>query len=68
MFFGTYAGPLLALVAAIVPAQASAVTAAQNTVEVDLIFPLNSTYAPSDFIPIVFAVQNSRAALLSLYH
>lgn len=68
MFFGTYTAPLFALATTIVLAQTSAVTIAHDTVEVDLLFPLNTTYAPSNFIPIVFAVQNSRAAEpLSLY-
>lgn len=68
MSFGTYAAPLFALATTIVLAQTSAVTIAHDTVELDLLFPLNTTYAPSDFIPIVFAVQNSRAAEpLSLY-
>ncbi|KFY90172.1 hypothetical protein V500_05258 [Pseudogymnoascus sp. VKM F-4518 (FW-2643)] len=68
MFFGTYTAPLFALTTKIVLAQTSAVTIAHDTVEVDLLFPLNTTYAPSDFVPIVFAVQNSRAAEpLALY-
>lgn len=32
------------------------------TVEIDLIFPHNDTYAPSPLMPIVFAFQNSRLA------
>lgn len=32
------------------------------TVEVDLIFPRNDTYAPSAMTPIVFAIQNSQLA------
>ena len=32
------------------------------TVEVDLIFPRNETYAPSDIFPLVFAFQNSALA------
>lgn len=34
------------------------------TVEIDLVFPRNDTYAPVPLIPIVFAVQNSRFASL----
>lgn len=33
-----------------------------TTVEVDLIFPRNTTYAPSVLMPIVFAIQNSQLA------
>ncbi|KAK8918041.1 hypothetical protein VCV18_009371 [Metarhizium anisopliae] len=33
-----------------------------ETVEVDLVFPRNDTYAPSPFIPIVFAIQNYHAS------
>ncbi|OAA36492.1 chitinase [Metarhizium rileyi] len=33
-----------------------------ETVEVDLVFPHNETYAPAAFIPIVFAVQNFHAS------
>ncbi|KAI1120979.1 hypothetical protein F5Y10DRAFT_289094 [Nemania abortiva] len=33
------------------------------TVEFDAVFPRNDTYAPVDLMPIVFAVQNSSAAL-----
>lgn len=31
-------------------------------VEVDLVFPRNETYAPSDRIPVIFAIQNSSLA------
>lgn len=34
----------------------------ENIVEVDLIFPRNDTYAPAQLIPIVFAIQNTKAA------
>ncbi|EGE06693.1 chitinase [Trichophyton equinum CBS 127.97] len=33
-----------------------------QTVEVDLIFPCNKTYAPTSLMPMVFAVQNFRVA------
>lgn len=33
-----------------------------ETVEVDLIFPRNDTYAPSPLLPLVIAIQNSHAA------
>ena len=33
-----------------------------TTVEVDLIFPRNDTYAPTALMPIVFAIQNSQLA------
>lgn len=41
-----------------------------ETVEVNLVFPHNDTYAPVPFIPIVFAIQNfhaSRSLFLSFY-
>jgi hypothetical protein len=37
------------------------------TVEVDLIFPRNDTYAPSALFPIVFAFQNAALAPSSTY-
>lgn len=38
------------------------------TVEVDLVFPRNDTYAPAPLFPIVFAIQNAQAAAgLSFY-
>ncbi|KIM97152.1 hypothetical protein OIDMADRAFT_32182 [Oidiodendron maius Zn] len=33
------------------------------TVEFDVVFPLNDTYAPVPFFPIVFAIQNPQAAV-----
>ncbi|PWY81536.1 hypothetical protein BO94DRAFT_557985 [Aspergillus sclerotioniger CBS 115572] len=35
-----------------------------DTVEVDLIFPHNESYAPADWFPIVFVVQNTQSAEL----
>ena len=34
------------------------------TVEFDVVFPLNDTYAPAALFPIVFAIQNPQAAVL----
>lgn len=48
----------LALQACVFAAQA----AQGGTVEVDLIFPRNDTYAPGPFMPVVFAVQNAAMA------
>ena len=33
------------------------------TVEFDVVFPLNDTYAPVALFPIVFAIQNPQAAV-----
>lgn len=33
-----------------------------GTMEVDLVFPRNETYAPTEWFPIVFAIQNSHLA------
>ncbi|ROW04030.1 hypothetical protein VSDG_00884 [Cytospora chrysosperma] len=33
-----------------------------TTVELDLVFPRDNTYAPTELMPLVFAVQNSQAA------
>ncbi|CAG8893423.1 unnamed protein product [Penicillium egyptiacum] len=40
---------------------------ASNILEVDLVFPRNETYAPTEWFPVVFAVQNpERARYLNL--
>lgn len=36
-----------------------------TTVELDVVFPRNDTYAPTPIFPVVFAVQNLLAAALS---
>ncbi|WPH04723.1 Hypothetical protein R9X50_00761800 [Acrodontium crateriforme] len=40
----------------------SSVATFPATVELDLVFPRNETYAPSPLIPIVFAIQNTQFA------
>lgn len=39
-----------------------ATTATSGTVDVDLIFPRNNTYAPSELLPVIFAIQNPNLA------
>ncbi|KAL4877048.1 hypothetical protein BJY04DRAFT_231178 [Aspergillus karnatakaensis] len=51
---------LLALVQLATRSQASTTP---GSIEVDLIFPQNSSYAPSPLMPIVFAVQNPALAM-----
>jgi hypothetical protein len=41
---------------------AKIVGASSGVVEVDLIFPRNETYAPTPYLPIIFAFQNSHLA------
>ena len=41
---------------------AKMVGASSGVVEVDLIFPRNETYAPTAYLPIIFAFQNSHLA------
>jgi hypothetical protein len=60
-------GPLWCLLA-LPPCRSAAQLTFPATVEVDLIFPRNDTYAPTAHMPIVFAIQNSRyAAPLDLH-
>ncbi|KAL4935174.1 hypothetical protein BDV06DRAFT_207505 [Aspergillus oleicola] len=40
----------------------SALTSAAGVLEVDLVFPQNTTYAPTEEIPFVFAIQNAQLA------
>ncbi|KAF1835103.1 hypothetical protein BDW02DRAFT_579077 [Decorospora gaudefroyi] len=52
---------------------AGAVNAALGVMEVDLVFPRNETYAPTEIFPLIFAFQNSELApllkpRLSEYH
>lgn len=56
-----FAGLLPVALLSAVAQQASA-TIFPSTVEVDLIFPHNDTYAPSTIFPIVFAFQNAALA------
>lgn len=52
--FGCYAAGLLAC--------SRIVQAASGTLEVDLVFPQNDTYAPEPIIPVAFAFQHSELA------
>ncbi|KAL2829527.1 hypothetical protein BDW59DRAFT_178476 [Aspergillus cavernicola] len=45
-------------------ASMGAIVHATNVVEVDLVFPRNETYAPTEWFPVVFAVQNVESAEL----
>lgn len=50
---------LFAWAAAVTAAAAATAVTFPQTVEVDLVFPRNETYAPTAFFPIVFAFQNA---------
>ncbi|THC87758.1 hypothetical protein EYZ11_012793 [Aspergillus tanneri] len=39
-----------------------AIVGASGVLEVDLVFPRNETYAPTDYFPVVFALQNAERA------
>ena len=47
---------------ALLPCWSAAQLTVPAAVEVDLIFPRNDTYSPTAYMPIVFAIQNSRYA------
>jgi hypothetical protein len=55
-------GQLLWLLALPFSCMCEAQASLPATVEVDLIFPRNDTYAPSPEMPLVFAIQNSETA------
>ncbi|KAH8703903.1 hypothetical protein BGW36DRAFT_370209 [Talaromyces proteolyticus] len=55
----TFLGLFLAFILGAVGAEALTFPA---TVEVDLVFPRNDTYAPAALIPVVFAIQNAQLA------
>jgi hypothetical protein len=52
----------IGVLAALLTATQAVTTTFPATVEVDLIFPRNDTYAPSAMFPIVFAFQNAELA------
>lgn len=45
-----------------VAAGLGAIVSASGVLEVDLVFPHNDTYAPTEWFPIVFAFQNAELA------
>jgi hypothetical protein len=47
---------------ALLPCWSAAQLTVPAAVEIDLIFPRNGTYSPTAYMPIVFAIQNSRYA------
>jgi hypothetical protein len=47
---------------AVILAYAGTTMAASGTLEVDLVFPQNDTYAPAHIVPVAFAFQNSDLA------
>jgi len=52
----------LAISVRIAAAQSQTPVTFPTTVEVDLVFPRNDSFAPGQYLPIVFAIQNARAA------
>jgi hypothetical protein len=60
--------PTTWLLAAYMAAIANAAGYTAGILEVDLVFPRNETYAPTDWFPVVFAFQNAeRARYLNLH-
>ncbi|KFY08943.1 hypothetical protein V492_05754 [Pseudogymnoascus sp. VKM F-4246] len=53
---------LLGSSVAVLLAHAGTAQAASGTMEVDLVFPQNDTYAPAHIVPVAFAFQNSDLA------
>jgi hypothetical protein len=62
MFTSSQLYGLVWYLVAVLPCLSTAQQIFPATVEVDLIFPRNNTYAPTPLMPIVFAIQNSHIA------